>query len=264
MNIVIKGSGTPLVLIPGLQGRWEYMRAAVDTLAESFRVVTFALCGERASGRPVDPARGLDDYVSQVIGALDEAHIDRAVMCGVSFGGLVAVRFAAAHPERTTALVIASTPGPRGEIKQRHRVYARAPLLLGPLFLAEAPWRLRAELATALPGRGARLRFALFQLRNFLDAPISLPRMGERGRLLSEIDVTDDCRGVEAPTLVVTGEAHLDRVVPVDGSSEYVRLIKGARRTVIERTGHQGVMTRPDAFAHIVKDFVERPRHAAA
>ena len=38
VQIVDKGSGTPLVLIPPLQGRWEYMSDTVDALARSFRV----------------------------------------------------------------------------------------------------------------------------------------------------------------------------------------------------------------------------------
>ena len=33
MDIIDRGSGPPLVLIPGLQGRWEYLRPAVDALS---------------------------------------------------------------------------------------------------------------------------------------------------------------------------------------------------------------------------------------
>ena len=47
MTVIDRGHGTPLVLVPGIQGRWEYMRPAVDALAERFRVVTFDLCGDR-------------------------------------------------------------------------------------------------------------------------------------------------------------------------------------------------------------------------
>ena len=43
MQIVERGHGEPLVFIPGIQGRWEYQRAAIDALAVSFRVLTFSL-----------------------------------------------------------------------------------------------------------------------------------------------------------------------------------------------------------------------------
>ena len=264
MTLIEIGSGPPLVLIPGLQGRWEYMREAVETLARSFRVVTFALAGERASGLRFDARLGLDNYVSQVLSALDETGSDRAVICGVSFGGVVAVRFAAAHPDRTTAVVLASTPGPIWHLRPKHRLYARAPWVFGPLFVAEAPLRIRAELAAALPHPRARMRFAVEQLRTFMRAPLSFGQMGRRARIISTLDLADDCRRLTAPTLVVTGEPGLDHVVPVEGSSEYVRLIAGARGVVLERTGHQGVITRADAFAALVCEFVDQHRHAAA
>jgi pimeloyl-ACP methyl ester carboxylesterase len=63
---------------------------------------------------------------------------------------------------------------------------------------------------------------------------------------------------------VITGEPALDRVVPVAGSTEYGTLIRNARVVVLERTGHLGSITRPDAFAALVRDFIEGQRHAAA
>ena len=47
------GTGPPLVLIPGLQGRWEWMRPAVDALARRFRVLTFSLAGDNGSDTPL-------------------------------------------------------------------------------------------------------------------------------------------------------------------------------------------------------------------
>ena len=262
--IATKGSGTPLVLIPGLQGRWEYMREAGDALAQSFRVITFALAGEPASGLPFDAARGLDNYDAQLLVVLNQLGIERAVICGVSYGGIVAARFAAAHPERTEALVLVSTPGPIWQLKPRHRIYARAPWLFGPLFALEAPLRLRRELAVARPRPWAQLRFFLEVLRAFVRAPVSIGRMGRRARLITTLDLSDACRRITAPTLVVTGEAGLDYVVPVEGSSQYARLIASARGVVLERTGHQGVITQPETFAAVVRRFVEGRRHAAA
>jgi hypothetical protein len=43
MKIVDRGGGTPIVVIPGVQGRWEWMRPAIDALAHRSRVITFSL-----------------------------------------------------------------------------------------------------------------------------------------------------------------------------------------------------------------------------
>src|SRR5512145_3200894 len=105
-GIVDKGSGTPIVLIPGLQGRWEWMRPTVDALAAHARVIAFSLCDERTSPFPCDPAKGFENYVEQVAIALDRAGLDKAVIAGVSFGGLIASDFAARYPQRVAGLVL--------------------------------------------------------------------------------------------------------------------------------------------------------------
>jgi pimeloyl-ACP methyl ester carboxylesterase len=97
-----------------------------------------------------------------------------------------------------------------------------------------------------------------------IGAPVSLSQMAARARMIANEDVTPDCARVTAPTLVVTGEAGLDHVVPVEGSSEYLRLIPNARAVMLERTGHLGSITRPEAFAAIVREFIDGHRHAAA
>jgi pimeloyl-ACP methyl ester carboxylesterase len=249
MKIVDRGSGPPLVLIPGLQGRWEYMRPAVDALAASFRVITFSL-----------DADDFDGYAAQVDRAMTEKGIDRAAICGVSFGGLVAVRFAAQSPDRCSALVLASTPRPMLRLRRRHQIYLRAPWILGPIFVAESPLRLRPEICAAIPDARARRRFALHGLKTVLSAPISMSRMAARARLITSVDLSLDCERITAPTLVITGERQLDHVVPVEGSSEYARRIPNARAVVLERTGHLGTITRPDAFTEIVRDFVSSSR----
>ncbi len=256
MTIIDRGSGPPLVLIPGLQGRWEYLRPAVDALSRTFRVLTFSLCDEPSAQSTFDPVRGFDSYGDQIRRALDEAGVNRATICGVSFGGAVALRFAATEPARCDKLVLVSTPRPRFHLRRRHEIYTRVPWLFGPLFLIETPRRALPEIRAALPDRAVRRKFAGWALRTFVKTPLSPSRMAARARLLVNTDRQPDCARVVAPTLVLTGEPGLDFVVPVDGSSEYAQLIAGAKHMVLPRTGHQGPITRPDEFARVIRDFV--------
>jgi pimeloyl-ACP methyl ester carboxylesterase len=257
MRVFEQGQGTPLVFIPGLQGRWEYTRVTVDALAGDFRVLTFSLGDEPSAEFAFESDRGFDSYADQVLAVMDAKAIERAAICGVSFGGLVALRFAARHPGRTAALVLASTPGPGWHLRPRHDLYARWPYVCGPLFLAEIPFRAREELVAALPDAADRRRFSRSILRTLVSAPISLRRMAWRARLIGSYDATPDCARVSAPTLVVTGEADLDHVVAVNGSSKYGELIAGARCAILNRTGHQGTLTRPDLFANLLRNFLE-------
>ena len=112
MKIIDVGSGPPVVLVPGIQGRWEWMKPAVDALATRCRVLTFSLADERTCGASFDAAHGFDCYVDQIREAMDQAGISSAAICGVSYGGLIAAAFAARHPERTFALVLVSAIPP--------------------------------------------------------------------------------------------------------------------------------------------------------
>jgi len=261
MRIVDRGEGPALVLVPSLQGRWEYLSRTVDVLARSHRVITFSLCDERGWGQPSRNG-GMDRFADQITDVLDDRGLSRAILCGVSFGGRIALRFAAAPPDRTSALILVSTPGPGWQLKPVHRVYARNPLLLAPLFFAGAPARFRPELAAAFPYWKERLSFSLEQLQTLMTAPLSPSRMAERARLIDGADVVRDCAAVASPTLVITGERDLDHVVPADGTSAYTRVIAGARSVTLPRSGHFGCITRPEAFAGVVDEFLEAIRAA--
>lgn len=264
MQIVERGQGTPLVFLSSMQGRWQYSVPTIEALARHFRVITFTFCDERSARFPFDGSRPIESYTAQVEAAMHKTGVTRAVICGVSYGGVVALRFAAAHPERVAALVLASTPGPDFHLRPRHDVYARLPWMFGPLFLAETPWRVGPEIRAAIPNRAARRQFKLWALATFARNGLSLTRMAARARLIATFDRARDCARISAPALVVTGEAGLDFVVPVSGTSDYARRIAGAQSVVIERTGHLGTLTRPDRFAEIVRDFVAGQRDAAA
>ncbi len=252
------GSGPPLVLIPGIQGRWEWMRAAVDALKPRCRVISFSLAGDSGSGRPFDRDQGFDGYLDQIGDVLQRAGVDDATVCGISFGGLIALHWAARRPRRTTALILVSTPAPDFKPDRRLQRYLRAPRLFSPVFALQSPGRLGPEIWRAFNGTVDRLAFSTRHLTRITLSPCSPLRMAERAQLMSTVDFGAACEQVSAPTLVLTGEPDLDRVVPVAATRSYVDRITGARGVTLNRTGHIGLVTRPERFAEVVGQFVAR------
>lgn len=256
MPLVDRGSGPPLVIVPGLQGRWEWMAPLVDALARDFRVVTFSLCDEPSSGFPCDPSRGIATYLDQIALAFERAGIDNAVLAGVSFGGPLAAEFALRHPDRVRALVLISALPIDWQPDARARFYMRAPRLLSPVFFVDAPLRALPELHAALPSLAARARFGAGQTVRLLRHVISPARMARRVRWLRQF-AFGDLSGLRRPVLVVTGEAGLDRVVPPELTRRYLSAIPHARHVTVPRTGHLGVVTRPHETAAAIRAFVE-------
>lgn len=248
------------MIVQGLHGRWEWMRPALVELSKRCRTIAYSLRGDFGSGMKVDPGLGLDNYVRQLDAVLDRAGVERAAVCGISFGGFVALRYAAARPERVSALILASAPGPGWEPTPQQARWLSRPWLSAPVFVASAPFRLWPEISAALPRVGSRFAFMARQALRAARAPIIPSLMAERIRDARASDFVPDCARIKAPTLVVTGEEGLDRVVPVGVSRRYASLVAGAQYVVMDRTGHIGVLTQPERFARIVTDFVHAQR----
>jgi pimeloyl-ACP methyl ester carboxylesterase len=258
----IKGSGIPIVIIPGLQGRWEWMRPAVDALAKHHRVITFSLCDERTSPFPCDPEKAFDNYLDQVDLALDRASVDQAVIAGVSYGGLIASEFAARRPERVSGLVLASALHRSWRPNRQQARFLRSPLLMTPLFLATASHRVGLEMAAAFPALADRLRFTINYGLTVSIALASPSKMARRIAWSSAHQFADVDR-IKAPALIITGEPALDLVVPVDVTRRYLEELRSAEHVVLTRTGHNGLVTRPDEFAGLLGRFVNGDRISA-
>ncbi|MGW5456625.1 alpha/beta fold hydrolase [Nocardia sp. NPDC003979] len=108
----LKGNGgPPLVLLSTLMGSWLRQ---VPILSRHFSVLTYDMRGfgnsPSSAGYPTN-AQHADDLV----GVLDHLSIKRAIVVGMSHGGLVAQHFAARHPGRLSGLgLVATFAAPHG------------------------------------------------------------------------------------------------------------------------------------------------------
>lgn len=253
------GKGEPVILVPGVQGRWEWTRSAVERLAAHCRVITYSLSDERSSGFTCDPALGFQNYLQQLGQVMDRAGLSSATIVGVSYGGLIATEFAARAPARVKRLVLASALPIDWQPDRRARFYLRAPWLLSPLLLASAPLRFEPEIRNAIPTWSERIRFISTHTRDVLKAPAWPGKMARRVRW-AEAHTFAGADAVRAPVMVVTGEPGLDRVVPVEVSRRNLEQFPGARHVVLPGTGHLGIVTSPERFCAAMCEFLEASR----
>lgn len=256
MQVIDRGTGPAVVLIPGIQGRWEWMMPAVDALATRCRVITFSLGDEPSSGFAADPALGIENYLAQIAAVMDRLQLADAVLVGVSYSGALAAEFAARHPERVRGLVLVSALPTDWRPDARARFYLRAPLLLSPVFMVDAPVRTYREVRAALPRLTDRAAFSIGQLARATRYFLSPTRMAARIQWFADFAFSDPGQ-LPQPVLVITGEDGLDRVVSPRLTARYVAAIPQARHRVIAATGHLGLITKPRAFADLVAQFLK-------
>jgi pimeloyl-ACP methyl ester carboxylesterase len=255
-KIFDRGRGPTIVVIPGLQGRWEWMQPALRQLSQHCRVISYSLSGDLGSGRRSNASVGFESYIRQLDEVLNGVEVTRAVVCGVSFGGFVALRYAAERRTRVGGLILASAPAPGWRPTSQQARWIAKPWLSAPAFVATSPFRLWPEVRAALPTPAARLRFFARQGLRAARAPMIPSLMARRISEAQRVDFRADCARIEVPTLVLSGEDALDRVVPVNSTRTYASLIRCAEYRVLPHTGHIGVLTQPARFAETVSGFI--------
>lgn len=94
----------PLVIVHGATlGSVAYEAYYQPFLDAGYRVIAYDQYGRGFSDRP-DADLSINLMREQLLGLLDHLQIEEAALYGVSFGGAVIARFAAAHPDRVTGL----------------------------------------------------------------------------------------------------------------------------------------------------------------
>jgi 3-oxoadipate enol-lactonase len=181
--------------------------------------------------------------------ALDDAVIDRAVVCGLSMGGYVALELWRRSRERVAGFVFADTRAGADteEGAANRRALAARLRAEGKDFFADGPPGLLGEEASAETRAFVRSIIA--------DQPAEVIAAASLG-MAERPDSTPDLPGIDVPTLVITGS--LDTLIPPAVTAEMAERIPGARLELLEGAGHLSNLERPEDFTRLLSEHLER------
>jgi len=107
----VRGEGRPFVFLPlgfsHAEFVWRLFRPWLEGLARRFQLVQYDSRGQGLSTRDLPENHCMADWQTDLEAVLDCLALDRAILFGGCHIGHVAVRFAAEHPERVDALILA-------------------------------------------------------------------------------------------------------------------------------------------------------------
>jgi pimeloyl-[acyl-carrier protein] methyl ester esterase len=231
-------------------GLWQ---SILPRLAQSHRVHVVDLPGHGHSA-------AVEPYTLDAITAALDTHFaaesEPLTLLGWSFGGLVAVRWALAQPQRIGRLALLCV-SPRfvrahdwphamdGETLARFgdelRVNYRATLLRFLSLQIKDSEQGRASLAS--------LRARLFERGE------PVPELLQRGlRVLAETDLRREAPGVKQPTLVIAGDR--DMLTPWRAGQWLADALPGARYALIEGAAHAPFLSHADRFLATLTPFL--------
>lgn len=234
------GSGPAVLLSHGYGATSRMWDGQVAAFADSHRIITWDMRGHGKSGDPADPvAYSHALTVGDMAAVLDACGVERAVIGGLSLGGVMSLGFHITHPARVRALVLCDTgPGfrnPDARAAWNERALARADELE------------RRGLDAARGGGETRLG-AHRSARGLAGAA--------RGMLAQFDDrLIQSLPTIRVPTLVLVGSEDKDFL----GAADYMAgKIAGAQKVVIPGAGHAANLDQPEAFNRAVGDFLAR------
>jgi pimeloyl-ACP methyl ester carboxylesterase len=255
------GEGPDVVLLHGVTGDLSiwFLCQAMGVLARSFRVTAFDL---RGHGYSEVPASGYTsaDQAGDAIAIMDALEIDRAMLVGHSFGGVIAMHTAVLHPDRIDAVVL-SDPcfaalrhledlGRWGHWQNFREEAARAGVTL-----SEEYWydlgkffdqvlhldderMLKFRQAVGLPGFNRLLRLAG-------------TTCGDDAK--AEAGLTEDLiRGVTQPVMAIFGE-HSPFLATADYLAEHLPHCENVR---VAGAKHRAPEENPERFVELVAGFL--------
>jgi pimeloyl-ACP methyl ester carboxylesterase len=239
VRYLARGAGSPLLLLHGWGGRLENFAGLVSHLGGTHAICAFDFPGFGESSVP-PPSWGLGDYVALTRALMRARGLERPDVVAHSFGGRVAIRMAAEHPDEVGRLVLVGTPG------LRRRRTVGATLRVG---VAKA-----AKLAATCGGPpGGRLRDWVYGLVASTDYRRAGPLKDVFVRIVNE-DLRALLPRVRARTLLVWGAD--DREVPLATARAMQAAMPDASLAVIAHAGHFCFLDQPEYFRLLVAKFL--------
>jgi 3-oxoadipate enol-lactonase len=234
-------AGPAILFLHGVGSDKSVWRRQLDHFAGRRRAIAMDYPGYGESEWRAGATR--EDYARAACDTLDALEVERAHICGLSLGGVIAIAMQALAPERCLSLTLADTfavhPGGRA-------IYDRS--VAGSRDMrafAEA----RADFLLAQPASAA-VRAEVVETMSKIDP--AAYRLAAEAVWLA--DQRQRATAIDVPTLILCGAQ--DQATPPELSRELHATIDGSRLALIAGAGHLTNIEQPAEFNRLLETFV--------
>lgn len=222
----------------------EYFQNSYFTIAED-------LIGH-GKGKTFQGPWMIQHYVEDLKLSLDKKDVEKAILCGVSMGGYIAMNFCLKYPNRVEALILSNTQAPSDSNENKDKRFETiqkiqregikdfadhfSKSVLSIKTLNTSPHIQKKLEATILKQKAENIALVL-------------------GALSSRKDLTTQVQQIKCPTLVISGAE--DKVISPLSCELLAKSIRQAHFEKIEGAGHLPNLERPQEFNQILGRFLE-------
>ena len=273
---VIKGSGDPIVLIPGGPGNSHiYFTPWFDELAKNHKVIYFDAFGRGMSDRAKDSSeytfkRDVDDLE----GLRKALGFDKWSVLGHSYGGIVAQAYALEYPNSVKKLILSNTfysgemwqendNNSNNEIKNQYpEVWDKLEKLRNEGFNSSTP---EHQAAYSVPA--GLLYFydasnaAKIKNDTGFNSQVYYTLVGYDGDFIiggdiAKLDFRTKLKNLAMPILIIEGR--FDRVAVPKFSVKYQEYVPQAKFVMFEKSGHNPYVEEKDKYFELLNEFMQK------
>jgi len=242
------GGGLALVLSHGFLEDSEMFDAQVRFLRNRHRVITW---DQRGHGRTVSTPEPFTywDSAEDLAGLLDQLHVNRAVIGGMSQGGFISLRFALAHPQRTAGLVLIDTQSGPEDLEKAQQYD-----LMHDVWTGSGASDQLLEMVAAIIVGNRRPESAQWIAKWKALDPARLTPIYRT--LMDRDDITERLAEIRVPAVVIHGTE--DVAIDISLAEQLCDRLTGCRGLVrVEGAGHSSNVTHPEPVNRAIVDFLD-------
>ncbi|WP_375261082.1 3-oxoadipate enol-lactonase [Palleronia sp.] len=240
------GAGLPIVFLNSLGTDFRIWDGVVARLPAGLPLL---LMDKPGHGLSQTAPTTMEGYARTVAGLMDHCGLDRALVCGVSIGGMIAQTLALSHPGKVAGLILSNTAAKLGDAQSwqdrlgtldRVGLEGMADAVLERWFSG----RFRTERPVELEGYRAMLTRT--PAEGYATACAAI----------SDTDLRERIGGIDVPTLCLAGSD--DLASPPEVVHGLASAIPGATCKDIEGVGHLPMIEAPEVVAEALLDHYAR------
>ncbi|MFA5329542.1 MAG: alpha/beta fold hydrolase [Prolixibacteraceae bacterium] len=244
-----------IILIHGFPFNKSMWNKQVELLLENYRVITYDIRGHG------DSEAGTEDFsiglfADDLLGLMDYLKIEKAMLCGLSLGGYIALNAIEKFPKRFDALVLCDTTcaADTPETKEKRRIAIENITKYGiEQYASESIKKLFAP-ETFITSKEKTLAIKEMIMKTSEQSLTST--------LLALAARTETCSKlaqIRMPVLIMVGKE--DKITPPSAARFMQKTIKGSTLQVIEHAAHLSNIENPYEFNQNLLKFVSSFNH---